>query len=141
MAQLILVWENGAVAVLHMGQSVEEMAVQLAAGHWPAGVSAGPLASPQEWQSLRIGGAALLLLPRKRGGLPVDEELRASLSPRQAQVLGLLGQGLKTAEIARRMGISARTVHYHTAQLRRRLGTVAAARSLPALLRGVDRAA
>ena len=48
MAQLILIWENGAVAVLHMDQGVEEMAVQLAAGRWPAGVSAGPLASPSQ---------------------------------------------------------------------------------------------
>lgn len=139
MAQLILVWENGMVAVIHTSQSVEEMAVQLAAGRWPLGSVSGLPISPHEWQPLRIGGAALLLLPRKRVGPPVVEELRAALTPRQAQLLGFLDQGLKTAEIARRMGISPRTVHYHTAQLRRRLGTVATARSLPVLLQAGSR--
>lgn len=41
----------------------------------------------------------------------------ASLSPRQAEILDLLGRGLATKEIAARLGISVKTVETHRARL------------------------
>ncbi|MCU0305711.1 MAG: response regulator [Thermoanaerobaculales bacterium] len=49
-------------------------------------------------------------------------ELLDSLSPREAQVANLILEGLKTADIAKRLELSPRTVEMHRARLLRRLG-------------------
>ncbi len=49
-------------------------------------------------------------------------ELLDSLSPREKDVADLLMEGLRTAEIADRLGLSPRTVEMHRARLLRRLG-------------------
>jgi RNA polymerase sigma factor (sigma-70 family) len=49
-------------------------------------------------------------------------DLLDSLSPREAEVADLILEGLKTAEIAERLGLSPRTVEMHRARLLRRLG-------------------
>jgi DNA-binding NarL/FixJ family response regulator len=46
------------------------------------------------------------------------------LSPRQAQVLQALAQGLTTRQIAGRYGLRPRTVAYHIHCLQQKLGTV-----------------
>lgn len=66
---------------------------------------------------------------RQVGRLPVGE--RVPLTPRQAQVLREIAAGGSVKEIAGRMGISAKTVETHRAQLMARLGL----RRLPQLLR------
>jgi two-component system response regulator FixJ len=50
------------------------------------------------------------------------EGLLESLSPREAEVADLILEGLKTAEIAERLGLSPRTVEMHRARVLRRLG-------------------
>lgn len=49
-------------------------------------------------------------------------DLLDSLSPREADVADLILEGLRTGEMAERLGISARTVEMHRARLLRRLG-------------------
>lgn len=49
-------------------------------------------------------------------------ELLDSLSPREAQVADLILEGLRTAAMAERLGLSPRTVEMHRARLLRRLG-------------------
>ena len=52
-----------------------------------------------------------------------DEAARlAQLTPRERQVLDLVGQGLHAKEIARDLGISPRTVEVHKARLMTKLG-------------------
>ncbi len=46
----------------------------------------------------------------------------ASLTPRECQVLRLVAEGLSSAAIARRLGISARTAETHRANVMRKLG-------------------
>ena len=46
---------------------------------------------------------------------------KLSLSARESEVLGLVGEGLTTREIARRLGISAATVNNHVQKLLRKL--------------------
>lgn len=54
----------------------------------------------------------------------VDERARAhALTPREITVLALLGEALTAEAIARRLGISVRTVHKHVENLYRKLGT------------------
>lgn len=51
-----------------------------------------------------------------------EEQSEAAISPREAEVLGLLGEHLTNAEIGERLYISVRTVESHAASLRRKLG-------------------
>lgn len=45
-----------------------------------------------------------------------------TLTPRQAQVLQLVSQGLSSRQIAQHMGVGVRTVENHRAHICRRLG-------------------
>jgi len=56
---------------------------------------------------------------------------RGALTPRQAEILGELAVGASVKEIAVLLGISAKTVETHRAQLMKRLGT----RRIPELVR------
>lgn len=52
---------------------------------------------------------------------------RAELTPRQRQVLRLIAEGCSTKEIGRRLHMSVKTVEFHRANLRRRLGCTSTA--------------
>jgi DNA-binding CsgD family transcriptional regulator len=58
------------------------------------------------------------------GGFAALPELerRALLTPREAEVLAAIGEGLANKEIARRLGISLHTVKFHVESLYRKLG-------------------
>jgi DNA-binding NarL/FixJ family response regulator len=60
---------------------------------------------------------ARVLLPRATG--PAEDR---GLSGREAEVLGLVAQGLANKQIARRLGITERTVKVHLGSVFRRLG-------------------
>jgi two-component system response regulator FixJ len=75
------------------------------------------------------------LLAAVQNALAVDRERRdhatartelrallASLTPRESEVAGLILDGLSSAEIAQRLGLSRRTVEMHRGRLLRRLG-------------------
>jgi DNA-binding CsgD family transcriptional regulator len=66
----------------------------------------------------------LLVLRERRTGPPEPAELARAfpVTPRQAEVLALLGEGRSDAEIAHRLGISVRTVGHHVEHLLDRLG-------------------
>ena len=51
----------------------------------------------------------------------MNSQSSGTLSPRQREVLSLVAQGLSTKEIARRLGISGKTVETHRTQLMARL--------------------
>ncbi|HZR00065.1 MAG TPA: response regulator transcription factor [Chloroflexota bacterium] len=74
-------------------------------------------------RAVAAGGSALE--PRVAGKLAAA--LRAprgagQLSAREREVLGLIAEGLPGKQIARQLGISERTVKFHTASLLRKLG-------------------
>lgn len=65
--------------------------------------------------------------PENRGGKQPDNPGNApanvqSLTPRQREVLALIGQGLSTAEIARRLYRTVKTIESHRLMLGKRLG-------------------
>ena len=60
---------------------------------------------------------ASALLPGRRRPGPDD-----TLSPREREVLALIGQGLANKQIARRLGITERTVKAHAGSVFRRIG-------------------
>jgi DNA-binding CsgD family transcriptional regulator len=75
----------------------------------------------------RLGGGPgedrLLVLQERRTRPPDPAELSEALpvTPRQAEVLALLGEGCSDAEIAHRLGISVRTVGHHVEHILDRL--------------------
>lgn len=64
-------------------------------------------------------------------GAARSETSRQKLSPRQRQVLQLIGEGSSTKEIARKLNISPKTVETHRAQLMKRLDV----HDIPSLVR------
>lgn len=55
-------------------------------------------------------------------GLNAKHPTLASLTPRQQRILFLLGEGMTSAAIAERVGLTLSTITFHRANLRRKLG-------------------
>lgn len=58
----------------------------------------------------------------ERTGLLAHHPSLASLTPRQQQILFLLGEGMSSAAIAEKVGLTLSTITFHRASLRRKLG-------------------
>ena len=99
-AALLVLTDDPALAV---GTEIQGV---LPAAATPAQVAAAA-AALAEGLTVRIPGA------RERPGFAPPEPSRALLTPREVEILALVGQGLSNKAIARRLGISAHTVKYH----------------------------
>lgn len=78
------------------------------------------------WMSPRLN-ARLLSRTLKRHRPDVADAGESSLTPREREVLDLVHQGQATKEIASALGLSARTVDIHRANIKRKLGLRSAA--------------
>lgn len=98
---------SGASGYLLKNSSPAEIAIAI-----DAVMSGGVYLSPQVSKSVVDG-----YLDRVR----INSQSSGTLTPRQREVLNLIAQGLSTKEIARQLGISAKTVETHRTQLMARL--------------------
>jgi DNA-binding NarL/FixJ family response regulator len=90
----------------------------------PAGVLPRDVSPAQLDLALRaVAGGLLVRAPRPReraGFAPAPEE--SPLTPREAEILTLIGQGMSNKAVARHLGISVHTVKFHLEALFERLG-------------------
>ena len=88
----------------------------------PAAQAAGRLESEVRAGRLDADAVAAVLAAAVGGG-PRRRTGAAGLTPRQVEVLRLVSRGLSNREVARRLGVSPRTVDRHVADVYERIGT------------------
>lgn len=122
-------------------KEAEAPVVALTSG-WPVGAPAGvltPDASAEQLDAaLRAVFAGLLVRTAAtsdaRGFAPVEE--MPLLTPREREILGLVGEGLSNKAMARRLGISVHTVKFHLEALFTKLDATSRAEAVAKGLRG-----
>jgi DNA-binding NarL/FixJ family response regulator len=104
----------------------------------PAGVLAPDATAEQLDAALRAVFAGLLVrstaTPEIRGFAPAED--MPLLTPREREILGLIGEGLSNKEMARRLGISVHTVKFHLEALFTKLDATSRAEAVTKGLRG-----
>jgi two-component system, NarL family, nitrate/nitrite response regulator NarL len=122
-------------------KEAEAPVVALTAGT-PAGAPAGVLlpdaTAEQLDAALRAVAAGLLVrstsAPEPRGFAPAED--MPLLTPREREILGLIGEGLSNKAMARRLGISVHTVKFHLEALFSKLDATSRAEAVAKGLRG-----
>jgi DNA-binding NarL/FixJ family response regulator len=112
------------------------------AGAQPAGVLGRDVSAARLDLALRAVAAGLLV--RAPGVSPASEGFRAGwedlpgppLTPREAEILSLVGQGMSNKAVARRLGISVHTVKFHLEALFSKLEATSRAEAVAKGLRG-----
>jgi two-component system nitrate/nitrite response regulator NarL len=104
----------------------------------PAGVLAQDATAEQLDAALRAVFAGLLVrsptAPEAKGFAPADD--MPLLTPREREILGLIGEGLSNKAMARRLGISVHTVKFHLEALFTKLDATSRAEAVTKGLRG-----
>ena len=109
-------------------------------GEQPAGVLPRTVTTAQLDAALRAVAAGLLV--RAPGGIPADgfhaagEDAPPLLTPREAEILTLVGQGMSNKAVARALGISVHTVKFHLEALFAKLDATSRAEAVAKGLRG-----
>ena len=112
------------------------------AGAQPAGVLGRSVSAPQLDLALRAVAAGLLVRAPGMSLAPDgfragwDEAPAPPLTPREAEILSLVGQGLSNKSVARRLGISVHTVKFHLEALFAKLEATSRAEAVAKGLRG-----
>lgn len=90
-------------------------------------------ATPAQIDAALRAAAAGLVVRTGEAPRPVFRALAEApplLSPREAQILALIGDGLSNKEVARRLGISGHTVKFHIESLFRKLAATSRAEAV-----------
>jgi DNA-binding NarL/FixJ family response regulator len=110
-------------------------------GEQPAGVLPREVAAAQLDAALRAVAAGLMV--RAPSGFPPDGFRAAGdevspplLTPREAEILSLVGQGMSNKAVARELGISVHTVKFHLEALFAKLDATSRAEAVAKGLRG-----
>ena len=112
------------VVTMHLDRTLADLAIQAGAnGFIPKGASAEELtgAIRDVLQGERYISPKI---PRRsfRDGAALEDPSLDRLTPRQRQILDLIGQGKSSGQIAELLSVSPRTIEFHRAQIRKTLG-------------------
>ena len=112
------------VVTMHLDRTLADLALQAGAhGFIPKGASAEELTG-----AIRdvLAGERYISpkIPRRsfRDGAALEDPSLDRLTPRQRQILDLIGQGKSSGQIAELLSVSPRTIEFHRAQIRKTLG-------------------
>ena len=110
-------------------------------GEQPAGVLPHAVTAAQLDAALRAVAAGLLVrAPRRHcqpmGSTPPAEDAPPLLTPRETEILTLVGQGMSNKAVARALGISVHTVKFHLEALFAKLDATSRAEAVAKGLRG-----
>jgi DNA-binding NarL/FixJ family response regulator len=132
---------RGAAPPAEADAPVVALTGQAISGEQPAGVLARDVGVDQLGAALRAVAAGLLV--RSQAPLPQDGFREAGedtapvlLTPREAEILTLVGQGMSNKQTARRLGISVHTVKFHLEALFAKLEATSRAEAVAKGLRG-----
>jgi len=131
MTKLLFVLDENTLAALDIPRPAAELAQALRRGDALPEAGAFNPEGQTGWRVLQLGGLVIVAL--EPGTTPPPDLLPAldpPLSPRQREMLNLLRQGLTTRQIALRLKISIRTVHFHVAALKAALGAQTRAQTI-----------
>ena len=109
-------------------------------GDQPAGILPRAVTAPQLEAALRA--VAVGLIVRAPGDTPRDgfrganDDTPPLLTPREAEILSLVGQGMSNKSVARALGISVHTVKFHLEALFAKLDATSRAEAVAKGLRG-----
>jgi two-component system, NarL family, nitrate/nitrite response regulator NarL len=109
-------------------------------GEQPAGLLPRTVSAEQLDAALRAVAAGLLV--RTRSAIPTDgfratgEDTPPLLTPREAEILILVGEGMSNKAVARALGISVHTVKFHLEALFAKLEATSRAEAVVKGLRG-----
>lgn len=112
------------VVTMHLDRTLADLALRGGAhGFIPKGASADELTQAIE-EVLQGEIYVSPQIPRRgfRDGAALDDPTLDRLTPRQRQILELIGQGKSSVEIAEALSLSPRTIEFHRAQIRKSLG-------------------
>jgi DNA-binding CsgD family transcriptional regulator len=132
MTRLIFIPDRKTFILQESPLPAEELAASVLRGHWCPPAPYG-WQDPRSWRVSQQGQVVVVTLDESR---PAEGLPAANLSPRQLEVLQCLVEGLTNKQIARRLGMSARTVFNHQAALKDSLqaSTLVQAAALGAVL-------
>lgn len=115
--RLIFIPDRKTFVLLESPLPAEELAAAVVRGHWqPPNPYAGSMG--RKFHVSQQGGVVVITCDERMPSLPTGPDL----SPRQLEVLQCLAEGLTNKQIARRLGMSERTVFNHQAALKESLG-------------------
>jgi DNA-binding NarL/FixJ family response regulator len=125
---LAVAGEWGQAAAVFDGR---ELPYEAALSRGEVGTEEALLSAVAQLRSMGAGPATKLMYARlrrlgvrglDRGPRVATQQHAAGLTEREVEVLGLLGEGLRNADVADRLVISPRTVDHHVAAVMRKLG-------------------
>jgi len=112
------------IVTMHLDRTLADLALQSGAhGFIPKGATAEELNGAIH-DVLRGERYISPKIPRRsfRDGAALEDPSLDRLTPRQRQILDLIGHGKSSAQIAEALSVSPRTIEFHRAQIRKTLG-------------------
>jgi DNA-binding CsgD family transcriptional regulator len=130
MTHLLFLPDEHTLVLLTVGVDAVTLLSAIQAGQWQPPAPYQALLPDRSWQAVLVSGLILVTCAEPSPNSAEALAVTPTLPQRQREILQLMADGLTTKEIAKRLGISRRTVSMHIAALKKRLGVQTRAESV-----------